>query len=69
MLGLGETEEELLEALGDLRAAGCNLLTLGQYLQPTKHLPVVEFIRRINLPSTKNGRAWAYMLASGFARP
>lgn len=45
MLGLGETEEELLEALGDLRAAGCNLLTLGQYLQPTKkHLPVVEFI-------------------------
>ena len=45
MLGLGETEEELLEALGDLRAAGCNLLTLGQYLQPTKkHLPVKEFI-------------------------
>ena len=45
MLGLGETEEELLEALGDLRAAGCNLLTLGQYLQPTKkHLPVIEFI-------------------------
>ena len=45
MLGLGETEEELLEALGDLREAGCNLLTLGQYLQPTKkHLPVVEFI-------------------------
>ena len=45
MLGLGETEEELLEALGDLRAAGCNLLTLGQYLQPTKkHLPVEEFI-------------------------
>ena len=45
MLGLGETEEELWEALGDLRAAGCNLLTLGQYLQPTKkHLPVVEFI-------------------------
>ena len=45
MLGLGETEEELLEALGDLRAAGCNLLTLGQYLQPTKkHLPVKEYI-------------------------
>jgi lipoic acid synthetase len=45
MLGLGETEEELLEALADLRTAGCNLLTLGQYLQPTKkHLPVVEFI-------------------------
>lgn len=45
MLGLGETEEELLEALRDLREAGVNLLTLGQYLQPTKkHLPVVEFI-------------------------
>ena len=45
MLGLGETEEELQEALSDLRTAGCNLLTLGQYLQPTKkHLPVVEFI-------------------------
>ena len=42
MLGLGETEPELLEALADLRATGCDLLTLGQYLQPTKkHLPVV----------------------------
>lgn len=45
MLGLGETEEELLTALGDLRRAGCDLLTLGQYLRPTlRHLPVVEFI-------------------------
>ncbi len=45
MLGLGETEEEVVVALEDLRRAGCNLLTLGQYLQPTlKHLPVVEFI-------------------------
>jgi lipoic acid synthetase len=45
MLGLGETEEELFAALGDLRRIGCDLLTLGQYLQPTlKHLPVVEFI-------------------------
>ena len=45
MLGIGETEPELLEALADLRATGCDLLTLGQYLQPTKkHLPVVEFI-------------------------
>ena len=46
MLGLGETEAELLEALADLRAANCDILTLGQYLQPTlKHLPVVEFVR------------------------
>jgi lipoic acid synthetase len=45
MLGLGETEAELLEALRDLRQAGCDLLTLGQYLQPTpEHLPVVEYI-------------------------
>jgi lipoyl synthase len=45
MLGLGETEEELMVALEDLRAAGCDILTLGQYLQPTlKHLPVREFV-------------------------
>jgi lipoyl synthase len=45
MLGLGETEEELFNALADLRGAGCDLLTLGQYLQPTlRHLPVVEFV-------------------------
>ena len=45
MLGLGETEEELFTALADLRQAGCDLLTLGQYLQPTlRHLPVVEFV-------------------------
>ena len=45
MLGLGETEEELLTAMRDLRAADCDILTLGQYLQPTlKHLPVIEFV-------------------------
>lgn len=45
MLGLGETEGELMTALQDLRDAQCDILTLGQYLQPTlKHLPVVEFI-------------------------
>ena len=45
MLGLGECEEEVLEAMRDLRAAGCDILTLGQYLQPTlKHLAMVEFI-------------------------
>jgi len=46
MLGLGETEQEIYETMDDLRAVGCDVLTLGQYLQPTsKHLPVVEFIR------------------------
>jgi lipoyl synthase len=45
MLGLGEREEEVLEAMRDLRAIGCDILTLGQYLQPTvKHLPVLEFV-------------------------
>ena len=45
MLGLGEQEEEVLTAMHDLRAANCDILTLGQYLQPTlKHLPVVEFV-------------------------
>src|SRR5262249_42557068 len=45
MLGLGETPEELFTAMEDLRSAGCDILTLGQYLQPTlKHLPVAEFV-------------------------
>ncbi|HEU6448769.1 MAG TPA: lipoyl synthase [Verrucomicrobiae bacterium] len=45
MLGLGETEEELFQAMRDLRASSCDILTLGQYLQPTlKHLPVTEFV-------------------------
>ncbi len=46
MLGLGETELEILETMDDLRAVRCDVLTIGQYLQPTpKHLPIVEFIR------------------------
>ena len=45
MLGLGETEEEILMALRDLRSSNCDILTLGQYLQPSlKHLPVIEFV-------------------------
>jgi len=45
MLGLGETEEEVLETMDDLRSVKVDILTLGQYLQPTpKHLPVAEFI-------------------------
>lgn len=45
MLGLGEERDEVLEAMHDLRAAGVDILTLGQYLQPTlKHLPVREFV-------------------------
>src|SRR5207253_7806095 len=45
MLGLGETTEELFEVLADLRAAGCDTLTLGQYLAPTlKHIPVARYV-------------------------
>jgi len=45
MLGLGETETELFESMDDLRAAGVQILTLGQYLRPTpNHLPVVDFV-------------------------
>jgi lipoic acid synthetase len=45
MLGLGETEDEVLGLMRDARAAGCDILTIGQYLQPTKqHLPVTEFV-------------------------
>ncbi|MGE0199610.1 MAG: lipoyl synthase [Candidatus Melainabacteria bacterium] len=45
MLGLGETDEEIHQCLADLRAVGVDILTLGQYLQPTvKHLPVERFV-------------------------
>ncbi len=45
MLGLGETEEEVLEALNDLYATGCRIVTIGQYLAPSlAHIPVVEYV-------------------------
>ena len=45
MLGLGETEDEVIESMEDLRKANVDIITLGQYLQPSKkHLPVAEFI-------------------------
>ncbi|MGB0403845.1 MAG: lipoyl synthase [Salibacteraceae bacterium] len=45
MLGLGETEEEVIETMHDLRSVNVDILTIGQYLQPTpKHLPVNEFV-------------------------
>ncbi|GED69688.1 lipoyl synthase [Brevibacillus reuszeri] len=44
MLGLGETIEEIVQTMRDLRAVACNILTVGQYLQPTKkHLPVMKY--------------------------
>ena len=45
MLGLGETADEVIEVMGDLRAVDCDIFTIGQYLQPTKnHLPVERYV-------------------------
>ena len=45
MVGLGETKDEVVEAMYDLRSVGVSIMTIGQYLQPSKkHLPVVSFI-------------------------
>jgi lipoic acid synthetase len=46
MLGLGERFNEIIEVMRDLRYAGCDLITIGQYLRPSRaHLPVVEYVR------------------------
>lgn len=45
MLGLGETEEEIIQTMDDLRNVGCEVMTIGQYLQPTKeHYPIQDYI-------------------------
>jgi lipoic acid synthetase len=45
MIGVGETDEEIIQTMADLRSAGVSILTIGQYLQPTtRHLPVVEYV-------------------------
>jgi lipoic acid synthetase len=45
MLGLGETETEIFQTMDDLREAGVQVLTMGQYLRPTpQHLPVLEYV-------------------------
>jgi lipoic acid synthetase len=62
MLGLGETKEEVLGVLADLRAAGCSYLSIGQYLAPSKgHHPVREFI-----PPEEFDRLRVEALAMGF---
>lgn len=54
MLGLGESREEVIESMMDLRTSGVSILTLGQYLQPTReHLPVTEFIHPDTFASLK----------------
>jgi lipoic acid synthetase len=62
MLGLGETEHEIEEAMDEARAAGVDIFTMGQYLQPTqRHLPVVEFVT-----PQKFGRLREVALRRGF---
>lgn len=72
MLGLGETKEEIIETMDDLIAVGCQVLTIGQYLQPTMgHMTVVEYItpeafenyRKIGL-----GKGFKYVESSPLVR-
>jgi lipoic acid synthetase len=63
MLGLGETIEEVYETMADLRSIGCDLLTLGQYLQPSpRHLPVARYV-----PPTEFDELGRQARAMGFA--
>jgi len=60
MVGLGETTDEVLQCMDDLRMAGCDVLTIGQYLQPTKkHLEVVKYL---------HPDQFAYFKSEGLAR-
>jgi lipoic acid synthetase len=69
MLGLGETEEEVLALVRDARAAGCDILTIGQYLQPTKqHLPVAEFVHPDRFKALE-AAAYALGFTSVFSGP
>jgi len=62
MLGLGETDEEIATAMDDMRAAGVDILTLGQYLRPTaNHLPIERWVTPAEF---ERYREWA--LAKGF---
>lgn len=72
MLGLGETRDEVQKALQDLRAAGCDLLTLGQYLSPSpRHHPVVEYVTPQafgDYEATARGMGFAAVAAGPFVR-
>lgn len=62
MLGLGESEDEIFETINDLSNVNCNVLTMGQYLQPTpKHLPVARFV-----PPSDFDKYKEYALTKGF---
>src|SRR6202044_3454521 len=68
MVGIGETDEEVLQALEDLRAAGVDVVTIGQYLRPTpKHAPVDRFVEPARFDAfAREGRAMGFaFVASG----
>jgi lipoyl synthase len=72
MLGLGETEEEVMQAANDLRSAGVDIVSLGQYLQPTsRHLPVKEYITPEKFDSYRKSiekMGFAYTVAGPLVR-
>jgi lipoyl synthase len=72
MLGLGETEEEVMLAAKDLRSAGVDIVSIGQYLQPTtRHLPVKEYITPEKFDSYRKNiekLGFAYVVAGPFIR-
>jgi len=60
MLGLGESEDEVIETLKDLRTSGCDIITIGQYMQPSqKH---IKMVRYIHPDEFKNYETIAYKL-------
>jgi len=62
MLGLGETEIEIYETIDDLSSVGCDILTMGQYLQPSpNHLPIAEFVNPLKFDEYRE-----YALTKGF---
>lgn len=64
MVGLGETTSEVEELMDDLRSVGCQIITIGQYLQPThKHYPVAEYVTPAQFDSYRQ-----IALAKGFAQ-
>ena len=72
MVGLGETEAEVLTTMDDLRAVGCDFLTVGQYLQPSeKHLPVTAFIEPAQFQRYEQlglARGFAYVASGPLVR-
>ena len=65
MLGLGEERAEVEGVLRDLRAVGCDILTLGQYLRPSRdHLPVVRYVPPAEFAELQVRGAWRWAFAT-----